>query len=184
MTIEYLDLKDAYIYHPYVFKDNRGWFFESYSEKKLPGSVVYVQDNHSYSKGKGVFRGLHIQLPPFTQSKLIRCTKGEIIDVIVDVRESSPTFLKHRMIHLSADNFNEVFVPKGFLHGFLTISDEVEVQYKVDALYNKASERSVRFDDKTLGIDLGWKGDLIMSEKDKNALTLDAFLKELKGANL
>lgn len=168
MNIEYLDVKDAFIYHPDVFGDNRGWFMESFSQKKMPNDIEYIQDNHSYSKGKGVLRGLHIQCPPYTQSKLIRCTRGEILDVIVDIRKSSPTYLKHAKINLSDKNFNILFVPKGFLHGFVTLTDEVEVQYKVDAFYNKESERSIRFDDPLFNIDWG-KGDFIMSEKDKNA---------------
>lgn len=168
MDIENLELKDAFIIHPDVFRDDRGWFMESFSTQKMPNNITYIQDNHSFSKGKGVLRGLHIQLPPFTQSKLIRCTRGKILDVIVDVRESSPSYLNHKKIILSDENFNILFVPKGFLHGFVTLAENVEVQYKVDAFYNKESERSVLYNDPLFGIDWG-QGEFILSEKDKKA---------------
>lgn len=169
MSIEEVGLKDAFIYHPDVFGDNRGWFMESYSVEKLPNKeIVYIQDNHSYSQKKGVIRGLHIQLPPHTQSKLIRCLRGEILDVIVDVRKSSPTYLKSAKVKLSEENKNILFVPKGFLHGFVTLTDDVEVAYKVDALYNKASERGVLFNDPLFAIDWGIENP-ILSEKDSLA---------------
>ena len=169
MQIEQTYLKDAFIIHPDVYKDERGWFTESYSISSFPlDDVVFIQNNHSYSAKKGVIRGLHIQNAPYTQSKLIRCIRGAINDVIVDVRPSSPTYLKHIVVLLSQDNMNELFIPKGFLHGFVTLTDDVEVCYKVDAVYNKNSERSVLFSDSLFNINWG-EGEFTLSAKDKAA---------------
>lgn len=169
MHIEQTLLKDAFLIHPDVYKDDRGWFTESYSVSSFPlKDVVFIQDNHSYSAKKGVIRGLHIQNAPYTQSKLIRCIRGAIKDVIVDIRPSSPTYLKHISVCLSRDNMDMLFVPKGFLHGFITLTDDVEVCYKVDAVYNKNSERSVLYNDPELNINWG-DGTFVLSEKDKSA---------------
>ncbi len=165
-------LEGAYIIEPQVFGDSRGWFTETYSEKKLKEAgldvPVFVQDNQSYSAERGIVRGLHCQLDPFCQTKLIRCTRGEIYDVIVDVRNGSPTYMKWIKVLLSAENFCQLYIPRGFLHGFVTLTDDVEVQYKVDNYYNKAADRSVRFDDPAFGVDWGVVNP-VLSEKDKNA---------------
>ena len=165
MEVEQLSLKDSFILHPRVFKDSRGWFMESYSEKNFPLDIKFVQDNHSMSAVKGVFRGMHIQNYPYTQSKLIRCVRGEIVDFIVDIRPESSTYLKSLAISLTAENKNILFVPKGFLHGFLTMTDDVEVMYKVDEFYNKESERSVLYSDPALALKIP-TSDFTLSEKD------------------
>ncbi|NTW96587.1 MAG: dTDP-4-dehydrorhamnose 3,5-epimerase [Erysipelotrichaceae bacterium] len=165
------ELKDAYIIEPQVFEDDRGWFLETYSAKKLSDlgiDTVFVQDNHSKSKTKGILRGLHFQTDPLAQTKLVRCTKGSIIDVIVDLRRGSPTYKKWLKIELSAENFKQLYIPQGFAHGFLTLSDDVEVQYKVDRLYSKPHDRCLRFDDPELGIEWGIL-DPQLSQKDREA---------------
>ena len=170
MKIEKTELQDAYIIVPDVFGDSRGWFMETYSKIKLEGSidVEFVQDNQSYSSQKGIIRGLHCQTNPHCQSKLIRCTKGEIYDYIVDIRKGSPTYKKWIKVLLSAENKKQLFIPKGFLHGFETLTDDVEVQYKVDDYYSKECDRSVRFDDPEFGVEWETK-EPILSDKDKNA---------------
>lgn len=166
MVIKTLSLQDAFVYQPDVFEDNRGWFMENYNKNKLPNpSVSYIQENHSFSRFKNTIRGLHIQMPPYTQNKLIRCINGAIIDVIIDIRRESISYLHSEKILLSAENKKVLFVPKGFLHGFITITDNVEVLYKVDNLYNKQSERSILFSDPLFSIDWGTDSP-IMSEKD------------------
>lgn len=178
MKVIATELKDAYIIEPQVFGDSRGWFMETFSAEKLRTGGIpvgeFVQDNQSYSAQKGIVRGLHCQLDPYCQTKLIRCTKGEIYDIIVDVRQGSPTYRKWIKVLLTADNKRQLYIPKGFLHGFLTLTDDVEVQYKVDAYYNKSADRSIRFDDAEFGVDWGIEQP-ILSEKDKNApLYLDS----------
>jgi len=167
-------LKDAYIIEPQVFEDARGWFVETYSAGKfsqLGFTTIFVQDNHSMSKSKGVIRGLHFQTDPAAQTKLVRCTKGNIIDVIVDLRRGSPTYKQWIKVELSAANFKQLYIPQGFAHGFLTLSDDVEIQYKVDHLYSKEHDRSIRFDDPELGIDWGITSP-ILSQKDLDAPAL------------
>lgn len=172
MKIYKTELRDAYIVELQVFGDSRGWFCETFNAAALKeqGLAVpcFVQDNHSYSSSKGIIRGLHCQLPPYAQAKLVRCTRGEIEDVIVDVRRGSPTYKKWIKVTLSAENKRQLFVPRGFLHGFVTLTEDVEVQYKVDNYYNKLSDRSVKYDDKEFGIDWG-VSDPLLSDKDKNA---------------
>lgn len=163
------ELKDAFIIEPQVFGDSRGWFMETYSKIKLnTANIDFVQDNQSYSAQKGIIRGLHCQLNPHSQTKLIRCTKGEIYDIIVDIRQGSPTYLKSVKVLLTADNKKQLFIPKGFLHGFITLTDDVEVQYKVDDYFSKECDRSVKFNDPLFNIDWGIENP-ILSEKDKNA---------------
>jgi len=165
------ELNDAYIIEPRVFNDERGWFIESFSSQNyiaLGIKTTFIQDNHSMSLKKGVLRGLHFQIDPLAQAKLIRCTRGSILDVIVDLRVGSPTYKKWLKIELSAENFKQLFIPKGFAHGFLTLSDNTEVQYKVDEYYSKDCDRSIRFDDNELGIDWGIDHP-ILSQKDLNA---------------
>lgn len=170
MKIEKTELKDAYIITPDVFGDSRGWFMESYSKEKLKEitGIEFVQDNQSYSSQKGIIRGLHCQTNPMCQTKLIRCTRGEIYDVIVDVRKGSPTYKKWIKVLLTAENKKQLLIPKGFLHGFETLTDDVEVQYKVDNYYSKPNDRSVKFDDPEFGVEWETK-DPILSVKDKNA---------------
>jgi dTDP-4-dehydrorhamnose 3,5-epimerase len=159
------------IIEPKVHGDNRGWFTESYSKRTFEENNIFtqfVQDNHSMSAQKGTLRGLHFQNNPKAQTKLVRCTKGAIIDVVVDLRKDSPTYLQHMSIELTAENHKQFLIPKGFAHGFLTLCDDVEIQYKVDEYYVKEQDRSIRFDDPELGIDWGI-ADPIISEKDRNA---------------
>ncbi len=163
-------LKDAYLIKPQVFQDERGFFVETYSKKKFEEIGIdmdFVQDNHSLSVSKGVLRGLHFQLSPDTQTKLIRVTKGSVYDVIVDLRKDSPTFGKWEGFHLSADNFLMLLVPQGFAHGFCTLEDNTEFQYKCDNYYAPENEGGIAWNDPTLGIDWPVK-DPILAEKDKN----------------
>lgn len=165
------EIPDVKIIEPDVFGDNRGWFLESYSKKKLSDlglNVEFVQDNHSFSAEKGTLRGIHFQNDPMAQSKLIRCTRGSVLDLAIDLRKGSPTYLKYIKVELSAENKREFFIPRGFGHGFLTLTDEVEFQYKCDQYYSPEFDRSIRYDDPELNIDWG-VSDPVISEKDKNA---------------
>lgn len=161
-------LVDCCIIEPQIFGDSRGWFYESYSAKKLAELGItcnFVQDNRSMSAQNGTLRGLHCQTEPAAQAKLISCTKGAITDVVVDIREGSPTYLKHVCVELSEENKLMLFVPRGFLHGFVTRTDNVEVYYKTDNLYSPEHDRSVRYNDPAFSID--WKVENpIMSVKD------------------
>ena len=164
-------LDGVYIIEPQVFGDNRGWFYESYSKRtleKLGINTDFVQDNRSHSAFKGTLRGLHCQKNPTSQAKLVACTRGEIIDIAVDVRKNSPTYLKHIKVVLSAENKKMLYIPKGCLHGFLTLTDDVELLYKADDFYCPADDRSVRYNDPVFNIDWG-VDELILSEKDKSA---------------
>ena len=171
MTKEKTALEGVYIITPQVFGDNRGWFCETYTAQKFHEigiDTVFVQDNQSYSKGKNTIRGLHFQNAPAAQTKLLRCTRGKILDVAVDIRKGSPNYAKWVAVELSAENKKMIYIPKGFAHGFLTLSEDVEVQYKVDSYYSPAHDRSIRFDDPDIGID--WKlENPILSEKDSKA---------------
>lgn len=176
MKIEKTILQDAYIITPDVFGDNRGYFFESYSKTKMKEifDCEFIQDNQSLSTKKGVIRGLHCQAGEFSQTKLVRVVEGAVDDVIVDVRKGSPSYLKWIRVRLSGENQKQLFIPKGFLHAFVTITDNVIFCYKVDEYYNKASERAVLYSDPMFGIDWGVK-DPILSEKDlKNPLFKDS----------
>lgn len=170
MKIEKTELQDAFIIEPDVFGDSRGWFMETYSKIKLENetTVEFVQDNQSYSSQKGILRGLHCQTNPHCQTKLIRCTRGEIFDVIVDIRKGSPTYKKWIKVLLTAENKKQLYIPKGFLHGFVTLTDDVEVQYKVDDYYSKECDRSVKFNDPEFAVEWGIENP-ILSDKDKNA---------------
>lgn len=159
------------IIEPDVFGDDRGWFYESYSKKKLEELGIncqFVQDNHSYSAQKGTLRGLHFQNNPKSQSKLIRCSRGAVLDVAVDLRKDSPTYKQWVGVELSAENKKQFFIPKGFAHGFLTLTNDVEFQYKVDEYYDKETDRSIRFDDPEITVDWGIANP-ILSEKDMKA---------------
>jgi dTDP-4-dehydrorhamnose 3,5-epimerase len=171
MNIVNTFIKDLLVIEPDVHGDSRGWFLESYNEqtyKKSGINIKFVQDNHSFSTQKGVLRGLHFQNNPFAQSKLVRCTHGRIWDVAVDLRKSSPTYMKWFGIELSEKNHKLLFIPQGFAHGFLTLETDCEVQYKVDNFYDKMSDKSILYNDPQIGID--WPiQHVILSEKDKNA---------------
>lgn len=168
-------IEGVYIIESDCFGDNRGWFMETYNEEKfheLGIENVFVQDNLSYSTQKNTFRGLHYQKDPYSQAKLVRCIKGKIIDIVVDIRKGSPTYGEYVTCELSEENKRMFFMPRGMAHGFLTLSEEVLFQYKCDNLYNKESEGGIRYDDPTINID--WKQLLngeepILSDKDKNA---------------
>ncbi|NBL64807.1 dTDP-4-dehydrorhamnose 3,5-epimerase [Flavobacterium sp. NST-5] len=175
MLVEQTTIEGLKIITPKIFGDDRGYFFEAYNQNAYTKNgidLVFIQDNQSSSK-KNVIRGLHLQLPPFAQSKLVRVLQGEILDVAVDVRPESPTFGQHFSIVLSEENHKQLLIPKGFAHGFSVLSEEAVVAYKIDEVYDKDSERSIKFDDPALAID--WKvnsRDAIVSEKDQIAGTL------------
>jgi len=165
------EIQGLFIIEPDVFGDNRGWFMESYNKEKFAENgieTVFCQDNHSFSSKKGTVRGIHFQNEPYAQTKLVRCTKGAILDVAVDLRKKSPTYKKWVSVELSAENKKQLYIPKGFGHAFLALSDDVEVEYKVDAYYSKMHDRSIRFDDPELSIN--WPNiNYILSEKDLKA---------------
>ena len=165
-------LEEVVIIEPKVFGDDRGYFMETFRQNLFEENVAkinFVQDNESKSK-KGVLRGLHYQLPPFAQSKLVRVIKGKILDVAVDIRKTSPTFKKYVAVELSDENKRQLFIPQGFAHGFLVLSDEAIVVYKVDNYYSPKHDRSIRFDDPEINIDWQFPKDkIIVSEKDRNA---------------
>jgi dTDP-4-dehydrorhamnose 3,5-epimerase len=149
------DIPDLLIFEPVVYTDNRGYFFESYNEKTFLVEGInhrFVQDNQSYST-YGVIRGLHYQLDPYAQTKLVRVLQGKILDVAVDLRRSSKTFGKSFAIEVSSDNKRQLLIPRGFAHGFSVLSETAEVSYKCDRLYNKESEAGIRYDDPRLNID-------------------------------
>lgn len=161
----------VYIIEPKVFGDSRGWFYENYSTKafsEIGIDTVFVQDNRSYSARKGTLRGLHCQKAPAAQAKLVSCTRGEILDVAVDIRRDSPTYMKHVKVLLSAENKLMLYIPKGCLHGFVALTDDVELSYKVDELYSPENDRSIRYDDPDIGIDWG-EVEPVLSDKDRNA---------------
>ncbi|HBE81116.1 MAG TPA: dTDP-4-dehydrorhamnose 3,5-epimerase [Firmicutes bacterium] len=171
MKIVSTDIEGVSIIEPQVFQDPRGWFMETYSRVKLAGlgiDLEFVQDNQSLSIPKGTLRGLHFQNNPKAQTKLVRCTKGVVLDVAVDIRRGSPTYGKWVAVELSADNKKQLFISKGFAHGFVTITDNCEVQYKVDQYYAPECDRSIRFDDPEIRVDWGVANPLI-SEKDARA---------------
>lgn len=162
-------LDGVVIIEPRVFKDARGYFFESFSQREFDEKVRpvrFVQDNESMST-YGVMRGLHFQRPPFTQSKLVRCVKGRVLDVAVDIRKGSPTFGQHVAVELSEDNHRQVFISQGFAHGFSVLSDEAMIQYKCDNFYAPEADGGISIKDDSLGID--WlipMDQAILSDKD------------------
>lgn len=171
MKIVKTDIEDIIVIESAVFGDHRGWFTETYSKIKfseLGIDIEFVQDNHSFSAQKGTLRGLHFQLEPKAQTKLVRCTKGKILDVAVDLRQNSKTYKKWVAVELTEENKKQLLIPKGFAHGFVTLVDDVEVQYKVDEYYAPECDRSVRYDDPEIGV--AW-GDIepVLSEKDLRA---------------
>jgi dTDP-4-dehydrorhamnose 3,5-epimerase len=165
---------DLLIFEPKIFEDSRGYFFESYNENIFTAeniNIKFVQDNQAKSN-YGVIRGLHYQLNPSAQTKLVRALSGLILDVVVDIRVGSPTYAKVFSIELSAENKKQLLVPKGFAHGYSVLSETAEIMYKCDSFYNKDAEGSILYNDKTLAID--WKVDIakaIVAEKDLAAAT-------------
>lgn len=182
MEVIQTNIPGVLIIEPRVFKDSRGYFFESFSQREfddkvtpiLGHSIHFVQDNESMSS-YGVMRGLHFQRPPFTQSKLVRCVKGAVLDVAVDIRKGSPTFGQHVAVELTEDNHRQFFVPRGFAHGFAVLSETAVFQYKCDNFYAPQADGGISIKDDSLGID--WKiptENALLSEKD----TLHAILKD------
>ena len=171
MNVIKTDVLDLYILEPKVFGDNRGWFMESWSQRMLEEIGIYydfVQDNHSFSAKKGVLRGLHFQKGVYAQAKLVRCVKGAVLDVGVDLRKGSPTYKKWVAVELSAGNKRQFLIPRGFAHGFLTLTDDVEFLYKADNYYSPSSDCCIRWNDPDIGID--WDVyDPILSKKDCSA---------------
>ena len=171
MNIIKTEIDDVLILEPKVFGDHRGWFTETYSKVKFQELGIdkeFVQDNHSMSAQKGTLRGLHFQMNPKAQTKLVRCTKGKILDIAVDLRKGSSTYKQWIGVELSEENKKQLLIPKGFAHGFLTLTNDVEVQYKVDDYYAPECDRSIRFDDPDIGVD--WEiENPVLSEKDLKA---------------
>ena len=169
MKISKTFIENLLVIEPQLFKDERGFFYESYNKKKLDKNIkiVFVQDNESKSI-KGVIRGLHFQAPPFEQTKLVRCVSGNILDVAVDLRTNSKTYGKSFSVELSSVNNKQLFIPKGFAHGFQVLSNKAIVNYKVDEHYNSDSDSGIIWNDKDLSID--WNLDIkpILSDKDLN----------------
>lgn len=177
------EIPDVKVLVPRRFKDARGFFSETYNKQALRDLGIhaeFVQDNHSLSVEKGVVRGLHYQIAPMAQDKLVRVTSGAILDIAVDIRRSSPTFGKHVAAKISAEDWNQIFVPIGFAHGFITLEPNTQVIYKVSAPYSPAHERGIRWNDPELGIDWGIdEQDAVLSERDRKhpsfSLAIDVF---------
>ena len=162
-------IEDVILITPKVYSDERGFFMESYKKSEFEANGITVdfnQDNHSKST-HGVLRGLHYQIKPYAQAKLVRCIKGKILDVAVDIRQNSETFGKYIKAELSEENKSMLFIPEGFAHGFVALSEEVELFYKTSNEYSKDAERGIIWNDKTLDIDWGINFEPILSEKDK-----------------
>ena len=172
-------ISDLIIIEPTVFGDARGYFLESYNQKKFEevvGKTSFVQDNESKSS-KGVLRGLHFQKPPFEQAKLVRCIDGEVLDVAVDIRKNSKTYGKHVSVLLSGENKRQLFVPRGFAHGFLVLSDSATFAYKVDNIYAPEYDSGIKYNDKDLNINWSLtENEVQLSLKDKNL----SFFKDLR----
>ena len=175
-------IKDLVIIEPTVFSDQRGYFFESYNNlffKKTGIKAIFVQDNESFST-YGVLRGLHFQTGEYAQAKLVRVIQGEVLDVAVDLRRDSNTFGKHFATQLSGENKKQLFVPRGFAHGFVVLSKTASLQYKCDNYYNREAESGINFADPALNIDwLIAKDHIIVNERDKNFQTLEEFKQKL-----
>ena len=166
-------IPDILLIEPIIHNDERGYFVETFKQKLLDEALGYqvnfIQDNESKSTSKGVLRGLHYQLPPYTQNKLVRVIKGEVLDVAVDIRRNSPTFGKHVSVVLSEKNKKQLFVPGGFAHGFIVLSDGAIFAYKVDAYYSSEHEEGIAYNDKEIDIDWHFlEKEIILSKADKN----------------
>lgn len=171
MQVDPTALPDVMILTPRRFGDARGWFMETFNAPRLQEAgldIAWVQDNHSFSAARGTLRGLHYQRPPRAQDKLVRCSRGAILDVAVDFRAGSPGFGTSVAVELTAENGRQLLVPKGFLHGFVTLTDDTEVQYKCSDVYAPDCDGAVRWDDPDLGIDWGVI-DPVLSDKDRAA---------------
>ena len=172
------NIEGLIIIEPKIFGDHRGYFLETYNQEKFEessGSVIFLQDNESKST-KGVLRGLHFQKPPFEQAKLVRCIEGEVLDVAVDIRRKSPTYGEHFSIILSGENKRQLFIPRGFAHGFVVLSETATFAYKVDNYYSPKHENGIMWNDPSLAID--WNIDtqkVKLSDKDKNLLSFKNF---------
>ena len=164
-------LKDVILIKPARIGDARGWFSETYNARLYAKAGIpddFVQDNESRSETMGTLRGLHFQLPPHAQAKLVRCTHGRILDVVVDIRQGSPTFGRHTSVELSAENGEQLYVPAGFAHGFCTLEPDCEISYKVTAYYAPEYDRGLAFDDPALGIEWPFpSGDMVLSDRDR-----------------
>ena len=174
MQVTKTALEGVLILEPKVFGDARGWFMETWSARKFEAAGLnfdFVQDNQSYSAQKGTLRGLHYQTAPFAQAKLVRCTRGKLLDVAVDIREGSETFAKWVAVELTAENKKQLMIPRGFAHGFITLTDDVEIQYKADNFYAPTCDGNIRWDDAQIGIDWG-SAPTILADKDAKAPTL------------
>ncbi|MDH6354458.1 dTDP-4-dehydrorhamnose 3,5-epimerase [Dysgonomonas sp. PH5-45] len=169
------EIKGVWVIEPRVFNDDRGYFMEAFKQKDFEenvGKINFIQDNESKST-KGVLRGLHIQKGEYSQAKLVRVLKGRVLDVAVDVRKGSPTYGRHVAVELSEENKKQLFIPRGFAHGFAVLSDEAVFLYKVDNAYAPQSEVTIMWNDPAIGIDWGVKiEDMILSEKDKEGKSL------------
>lgn len=176
MNVLETEIPDVKIVEPKRFGDTRGFFSETFNERSYADAGIAlnaVQDNHSLSGPKGTVRGLHFQKPPMAQAKLVRVTRGSVLDVAVDIRVGSPTYGRHVAVVLSAENWRQLYIPKGFAHGFCTLEPETEFLYKVDEYYAPDHEEGIRWDDPDLGIDWPVKsGDALLSEKDKSTVPL------------
>ena len=171
MKVVSTDIEDLFIIEPQVFGDSRGWFMESWSQKKMEEAGLFynfVQDNHSFSAIKGTLRGLHFQKGSSSQAKLVRCVKGAVFDVAVDLRKNSKTYKKWVGCILSEENKKQFLIPRGFAHGFLTLTDNVEFVYKADNYYDPQADRNIIWNDEDINIDWGIENP-ILSEKDKKA---------------
>lgn len=181
MKISDTPLPGLKVIQPDIFKDERGFFFESFNQQRWEEALRqphrFVQDNHSKSS-KGVLRGLHFQRPPRAQGKLVRVIRGEVFDVAVDIRPASPTYRQWFGIHLSAGNRQQLWIPEGFAHGFLTLSDEAELLYKTTDYYAPDHEQALRWDDPEIGIDWPLGGQPILSRKDYEAPPLSAIMQD------
>ena len=171
MNVIPTEVLDVYILEPKVFGDHRGWFMETWSTRNMEEAGLhyqFVQDNQSYSAQKGTLRGFHFQKGDSAQAKLVRCGRGAVLDVAVDLRKGSPTYKKWVAVELSAENKRQLLIPRGFGHGFVTLTDDVEFLYKEDNLYNPSTDRNILWNDPELGID--WRVENpILSEKDRTA---------------
>jgi dTDP-4-dehydrorhamnose 3,5-epimerase len=167
-------LDGVLIIEPFVHGDKRGWFIETWSNRELKEAGItadFVQDNHSFSAKAGTLRGLHFQNDPKAQAKLVRCTRGAVLDVAADIRKGSPNYLKWVAVTLSEENKRQIFIPKGFAHGFLTLTDNAEVQYKADEYYSPECDRSIKYDDPDIGIVWGTDSP-ILSQRDSQVKAL------------
>lgn len=177
---ELTELKEVILIKPKVFGDDRGFFLETYKKEDFIKAGIcddFIQDNHSKSS-YGVLRGLHYQKAPNIQGKLVRCTKGKILDVAVDIRKNSPTFLKWVKRELTEENKYQLYIPKGFAHGFVALSDTVEVMYKVSGNYSPKDEGGIKWNDPDIALDWGINFEPLLSEKDKNSKTIKEINKE------